>query len=251
MNPNYFFDLNYHNPKIGYELFEYSKADPTNSVDFSVFYDESMLGAGLIDEAGMQWVQQYQTVPRFDSEMRPIGLEFDCGSKTPAFFANLHPNNAESREATIAGLAGLLGKASPGLPVLTQGVWLEEAGIFPARGDKFIRLMVRGTAQKLKEFADVHGCVGTDIIVTTNHEPPRNTAVSFDWDGVSVSNVMYASPNIHEDDPWVVEKKAELEAQVAKNYAGLDYSISWVLKMSLSANPPPNYLKLYGVVRTK
>jgi hypothetical protein len=244
MNPNYFYDINY---RSGVVCFEYSRREP-DEVAWSAFYDDGMLSSPLLNDEGRMWVQRYQTVPRFDSDLRAIGLEFDCESQVPALFVNLHPAGTGAQD-TLNALADIQNLPRVSLPVLCNNVFAEEVGIFPSRYAGVYRFQVRGTAENLRAFADAHGCVNTDIITSTSHYPPRTTSLNFDWDGTTISHVAYASPNIYTDDPWVIEKTEEARAKIAVNYADTEYFVHTGVKCALWPDAAPDYLKLYVAVR--
>lgn len=248
MDPNYFYNINYHSAgRI--EGYEYSKHDPENRVDLTLFYDEAMWNSPLLNDQGRDWITKYQTVPYFNSAVRGLGLEFDCGSALPALFCGLHPLDAASRQLTFDGMSRIMNIAPIAQPIMSSFVTMCEVGIFPSRGSTLFRIYTRGTPTNLKAFADANGAINTDIITSQSRYSPDTFGVSFDWDGVEMTNFTFSSWSLCDDDPWVIEKTTEATAIIDQNYAGLNYRIDCGKKVSLWPGVDPNYLKLYVQVR--
>ena len=246
MNPNYFYDLKYISP-IGYHLFEYSKLDPEQRVDFSIHYDDGMLDAGFFDDEGRALLEEYRQVSAPYSSYPSIALEFDCGSKKPAFFTRLHTRGFSSEE-TLTGLANILDVPTPALPIIEPPAYYDEVGIYPQRNHNEFRFCVRGHGQALKDFADLHGCINTDIITSVPH-PPMNTAVSFSWDGAQMSHFTFSSQDLFVDDPWVQQVTEHNAEKVAEYLGDKKYNIQRIVKMSICSDHPEGYLKAYFIVR--
>jgi hypothetical protein len=246
MNPNYFYDLKYISPYRFY-IFEYSKLDPEQKVDFSVYYDEGMIEAGFFNDESLALLDQYRAVPAPYSSYPSLALEFDCGSKTPAFFTRLQ-FRAFRAEETMAGLASILGVSTPALPVVNSPAEYDEVGIYPERNRNQFKFAVRGHGQALKDFADLHGCNNTDVIMSVDH-PPMNTAVNFNWDGERMSHFTFSAPDLGVNDEWVQHVTEHNAAKCAEYFGEREYNIQRVVKMSIGTDLPDGYLKAYFIVR--
>jgi hypothetical protein len=246
MNPNYFYDLKYISP-YGYHLFEYSKLDTEQRVDFSVYYDDSMLDAGFFNDEGRALLDQYRAISAPFSSYPSLALEFDCGSKIPAFFTKLQFRGFRAEE-TMAGLASILGVNTPPLPLIEYPAHYDEIGIYPERNRSLFKFAVRGHGQALKDFADLHGCNNTDVIMSVDH-PPMNTAVNFNWDGERMSHFTFSAPDLGVNDEWVQHVTEHNAAKCAEYFGEREYNIQRVVKMSIGTDLPDGYLKAYFIVR--
>ena len=246
MNPNHFYDLKYISP-YGYHLFEYSKLDTEQKIDFSVYYDDGMVSAGFFNEESLALIDQYRAISAPFSSYPSLALEFDCGSKIPAFFTRLQFRGFRAEE-TMAGLASVLGVPTPPLPTIEYPVHYDEVGIYPERDRNLFRFTARGHGQALKDFADLHGCVNTDVIMSVEH-PPMNTAVNFNWDGSQMSHFTFSSPDLATTDPWIQHVTEHNAAKCIEYFGEREYNIQRVVKMSIGTDYPEGYLKAYFIVR--
>jgi hypothetical protein len=247
MNPNYFYDIKYISP-LGGQMYEYSRLN--NHVDFAAFYHEDMWDYGLLDDSSRKLIEQYNQVPRQDVFKSLIGLEFDCGSKLPALFARLNPQEPEFNQSVLTALADIVGLNNTAIPDIPKGTFIEDVGVYPERATGLLRLLLRGTLPAIKQFADSNGCINTDIISQSRDPLPHSTAgISFDWDGVAMTNFMFHSATIHTEDTWVKEATAHAHKHISELVAGRRYSISSYVKVGLSPNIPVDYMKAYFTVR--
>jgi hypothetical protein len=229
-------------------MYEYSRL--TNNIDFATFYHDDMWTQGVLDDSSCELIEQYRTVPRHALFKSPLGLEFDCGSKLPALFARLHPTDVAFNQTVFTTLGDLVGLANTTIPSLPAGIYIEDAGVFPERGTGVLRLLLRGSFAAIKQFADANGCVGTDIISSaTDPIPFTTTGISFDWDSVNISNVMFHSATIHTTDPWVLEATAHATENINKLFADRPHNINRYVKVALSPTAPVDYIKAYFTVR--
>ena len=247
MNSNYFYDLKYVTPH-GAVAYEYDKLDPYQKVDFSVFYHDDLYDAGIIDDAGLELVSKYRTVPTITPSTPDLMLEFDCESKQPASFFKLHAMDVGTQDV-VDSLCDILGRSSISFPKTPPLIRLTEAGIYPARSTNKIRFMCRGTPVELKSFADSLGCANTDIITEISHFPPETTGINFDWDGVEYSSVTFHGENVKPEDPWVKQVGLHFEDRIAEIYKNMNYNVSRYTKVGLSADIREDYLKAYFIVR--
>ena len=245
----YFYDIEYVSP-LGVQMYEYSKL--SNNIDFATFYNDGMWTQGLLDDSSRPLIEQYRTVPRHAIFKSPLGLEFDCGSKQPALFARLHPTDADFNQTVFTALGNIVGLENTTIPTLPAGITIEDAGVFPERGTGLLRLLLRGSFSAIKQFADSNNCVNTDIIGSATDVVPFTTAgLSFDWDGVAMTNFMFHSATIHKNDTWVAEATAHATEHIVKLFAGKHHSISQYVKVSLSPAAPVDYMKTYFTVRVQ
>ena len=252
MNPNYFYDLKYISP-FGGQMYEYSKS--TDSVDFSAFYHEDMWERGLLDDSSRKLIEQYTTVPVHDVFKAPIGvgtglgLEFDCGSKLPALFAKLHLRDTEYNQQVFNSITNIVGLDNSTIPSLPNHLVIEDVGIFPERATGLLRLLLRGPLAVIKQFVDDNGCVNTDIINQSTNASYGMYGLSFDWDGVTMTNFMFHSASIHLEDPWVVYANKHAKEHIADLLGNQKYTINSFVKVGLSPNIPADYMKAYFTVR--
>jgi hypothetical protein len=247
MNPTYFYDIKYISP-LGAQMYEYSKL--SNSIDFATFYHDDMWQQGLLDSTSQQLIDQYNTVPRHTMFKSPLGLEFDCGSQQPALFARLHPTDNTFNQTVFTALGKLVGLDNTPMPLLPVGITIEDVGVFPERATGLLRLLLRGPFSALKQFVDTNDCVNTDIISSATDIIPFTTAgLSFDWDGITMTNFMFHSATIHKDNAWVKEATAHANEHINKLFAGRKYSVSSYVKVGLSASIHNDYMKAYFTVR--
>lgn len=246
MNPNHFYDLKYISP-FRFYIFEYSKLDPEQRVDFSVYYDDGMLDAGFFNDESRVLLDEYRKVPAPFSSYPSLALEFDCGSQVPAFFTRIQFRGFRAEE-TLAGLANILQVPTPELPFVEPPAQYDEIGIYPERGNSLFKFCIRSYGQALKDFADAHNCINTDIITSVNH-PPMNTAVNFNWDGQNMSHFTFSAPELGVNDSWVQHVTEHNAAKVAEYFGDIEYTIQRVVKMSIGNDYPEGYLKAYFIVR--
>lgn len=249
MTPNFFFDCGYTDP-YGACAYEYSRQDSENKVDYSGWYHPSMVDAGMISQEGLATIEQYRGIPgRIADDI--IGLEIDCGAPAPAVFLPFQTTRPGA-QATIAAMSEILGcdepLPMPVLPMPDHLLQITEVGMFPSRGFKLLRFAVRARHVELKQFADDNGCINTDIITNPGHTH-MNSAVSFDWDGTTMTNFTFYSPHIYVHDRWVHERTLDATANIDKLYAGRNYRIDRHIKVGLSPHYPANYMKIYFSVR--
>lgn len=229
-------------------MYEYSKL--TDQIDFATFYHDDMWTQGLLDNSSRSLIEQYRTVPRSEIFKSPLGLEFDCGSKLPALFVRLHPTDINFNQQVFTAIANIVGLTNSTVPVLPDHITIEDVGIFPERATGLLRLLLRGPFSALKQFADDNDCVNTDIISSAKDVIPFTSAgISFDWDGVTLTNFMFHSATIHQTDPWVVEVTAHAKEQIAKLFGNQPHTISSFVKVGLSPNIPTDYMKAYFTAR--
>lgn len=247
MNPNYFYDIKYISP-LGAQMYEYSKL--SSNIDFATFYHNSMWDQGLLDSTSQPLIDQYNAIPRHKMFESPLGLEFDCGSRLPALFARLHPTDVTFNQTVFNAIGNLVGLDNTPIPTLPQGIYIEDAGVFPERGTGLMRLLLRGPLTAIKQFADSNNCVNTDIINTATDIIPFTTAgLSFDWDGATMTNFMFHSATIHTTNPWVLDAAAHATENINKLFADRQHTISRYVKVSLSPAAPVDYIKAYFTVR--
>lgn len=243
MSPTHFYDLGYVSP-YGFQGFEYSRQDPYNNVDMSVFYHDSMLETELFDEEGLAMIERYKQVPSFMPHLPNLPLEFDHGTKLPGFFVRLDRHFNRCTEEILNAFADILGVESPGIPPIHLPLWLDDVGIYPKRGASNFRFMMSGPMRELKAWADEQGCVGTDIIGNDGYMPGNN-AINFDWDGKRFYNITYHSPYIYANDPWVVEREQDATARIHKLFGSRPHNIVRHVKIGLSPTFAPDYMKAY------
>jgi hypothetical protein len=247
MNPNYFYDIKYISP-LGAQMYEYSRL--SNHVDFAAFYHDSMWEQGLLDDSSRKLIEQYNQVPRHEVFKSPLGLEFDCGSRLPALFARLHPQQPEFNQEVFTALANIVGLTNTALPELPKSIIIEDAGVFPERATGLLRLLLRGPLPIIRQFADANDCINTDIIGQATDPLPMTTAgISFDWDGNNMTNFMFHSATIHTDNPWVLEAIEHANKHISELFANKKYNINRYVKVGLSPNIPVDYMKTYFTVR--
>lgn len=247
MTPTYFYDLKYISP-LGAQMYEYSKS--TDNIDFATFYHDSMWSQGLLDDSSRASIDQYNQVPRHPMFKSPLGLEFDCGSKLPALFSRLHPTDNMFNQTVFTALGKLVGLDNILMPTLPAGITIEDAGVFPERRTGLLRLLLRGSFAAIKQFANDNRCVNTDIISSATDVIPFTTAgISFDWDGVAMSNFMFHSATIQKDEPWVVEATAHATKHISELFSNRKHTISRYVKVSLEPTAPVDYMKAYFTVR--
>ena len=249
-SPTFFYDTRYRNP-CGIAAYEYSRLDPTNSVDYSSWFYPDMVDYGLVTNEGMRLVEQYRKIPgaRYHGH-GDIGIEIDNGPSLPALFVPLNPSAVAECQATLDAMADLMGRSHITMPTTDSPfLRIEEVGIFPSRNRELFRFMVRGPHLDMKTFADSHGCVGTDILTKTSEMPINNSALSFDWDGESMTNFTFYSPNIGENDRWVNAITAIAHNQIRRVYLGVPHTVVRHVKIGLSPTFPSGYMKAYFTVR--
>ena len=247
MTSTYFYDIKYISP-LGAQMYEYNKL--TDQIDFAAFYHDDMWTQGLLDSSSRHLIEQYRTVPKHEIFKSPLGLEFDCGSQLPALFARLHPTDVDFNQQVFATLGHIVGLDNLVLPALPASIYIEDAGVFPERGTGLLRLLLRGPLPAIKQFADNNACVNTNVISSATDVIPFTTAgISFDWDGIAMTNFMFHSATIHTTDTWVAEATAHATAHINKLFAGRPHSISRYVKVSLDPVAPADYMKAYFTAR--
>ena len=179
-----------------------------------------------------------------------MGLEFDCGSRLPALFARLHQHDITLNQRIINSLAAIVGAESAILPPVAKPLVIEDIGVFPERATGLFRVLVRGDKNRLKQFADEHDCVNTQIILESTDTFNESMGISFDWDNQSMTNFMFHSSTICSDDPWVISTTQHAHEHIARLFCGYKYNISRFVKVSLNTVTPPDYMKAYFTVRT-
>jgi hypothetical protein len=180
-----------------------------------------------------------------------MGLEFDCGSRLPALFARLHQHDTTLNQQIINSLATIVGSETAILPTVAKPLVIEDIGVFPERATGLFRVLVRGDKNRLKQFADEHDCVNTQIILESTDTFNESMGVSFDWDGISMTGFMFHSSTICGDDPWVISTTQHSHEHIARLFSGYKYNISRFVKVSLNTLTPPDYMKAYFTVRTQ
>jgi hypothetical protein len=228
-------------------MYEYSRLD--DRIDFSTFYHQDMWEHGILDDTSRTLIEQYQSVPLIASHLS-MGLEFDCGSRLPALFARLHQNDTTLNQQIINSLAAIVSAESAILPPVAKPLVIEDIGVFPERATGLFRVLVRGDKNRLKQFADEHDCVNTQIILESTDTFNESMGISFDWDNQSMTNFMFHSSTIHHDDPWVIDTTHHAHEHIARLFSGYKYNISRFVKVSLNTVTPPDYMKAYFTVRT-
>lgn len=228
-------------------MYEYSRLD--DKIDFSTFYHEDMWECGILDDTSRSLIEKYQQVPRIASHLS-MGLEFDCGSRLPALFARLHPNDIVLNQQIIDSLATIVDAKEAILPTVAKPLIIEDIGIFPERATGLFRVLVRGDKNSLKRFADENECINTEIIAESTDTFNESMGVSFDWDNKSMTNFMFHSSTICGDDPWVINTTQHAHQHIARLFEGYKYTISRFIKVSLNTLTPPDYMKAYFTVRT-
>ena len=122
--------------------------------------------------------------------------------------------------------------------------------MFPERATGLLRLLLRGSLSAIKQFADANGCVNTDIISSATDAIPFATAgISFDWNGVAMTNFMFHSSTIHTADPWVVNATAHATEHINKLFVDQRPTITRYVKVALSPTAPADYMKAYFTAR--
>jgi hypothetical protein len=251
MNPNYFYDLGYVSP-LGAQMYEYSKHDPDNKVDFATFYHDDMWTKGLLTDESRSLIEQYQQAPNDGHQRNTLGLEFDCSSVKPALFLKFHFHKAQLNEEILNGVASIIGLPSIPHPTLPFGVRADDVGIYPERGLSTVRFLVRGNLRDLKQFAIDNGAEHADRIPDVLQRATLwNTGINFDWDGSTMSNFTFYSEALMIDDPWVQESRQHCLDHIAPLFEDGTYHLSQFVKIGLSDNYQPDYLKAYFTVRVK
>ena len=226
-------------------MYEYSRLD--DRIDFSTFYHPDMWQHNILDESSRTLIEQYQRVPLAASRLS-MGLEFDCGSRLPALFAKLHPHNRELNREIFQSLAAIVGAPNATPPTL-PGITIEDVGVFPERATGLFRILTRASKQRLRQFADDNECVNTDIISEATDTLNESMGISFDWDGTTMSNFMFHSATIHREDPWVQSVALHANANISRLLSDKDYRITQFVKVSLTNNTDPDYMKAYFTAR--
>lgn len=240
----YFYDTGYKSPRHA-QMYEYSRL--SDSIDFSTFYHSDMWQHNILDETSRTLIEQYQRVPLAAPHLT-MGLEFDCGSRQPALFAKLHPYNAELNREIFQSLADIVSAPNATPPAL-PGITIEDVGVFPERATGLFRILVRADKSRLRQFADRNECVNTDIITESSDTVNESMGVSFDWDGITMSNFMFHSATIHRDNSWVKSVSEHAHRNIAQLFSDRQYRITQFVKVSLTTNTHPDYMKAYFTVR--
>lgn len=251
MNPNYFYDLAYVSP-LGAQMYEYSKHDPENKVDFACFYHDDMWSRGLLTEDSRSLLDKYSSSPTDGHPRTVMGLEFDCGSVKPALFLKFHFSNAQINQDIFNGMTSLIGLPVISQPTLPLNVRADDIGIYPERGLSSVRFLVRGNVADLKQFAIDSGAAYADRIPDDLRAATIwNTGVNFDWDGSTLSNFTFYSESLMIDDTWVKESRQHCLDHISPLFDEGTYFLSQFVKIGLSYNYQPDYLKAYFTVRPK
>ena len=240
----YFYDTEYRSPRHA-QMYEYSRLNDT--IDFSTFYHEDMWEHGILDDTSRILIEQYQRVP-LAAPYLTMGLEFDCGSRQPALFSKLHPYNTELNREIFQSLASIVSAPNATPPTL-PGITIEDVGVFPERATGLFRILTRAPKQRLRQFADDNGCVNTEIITESSDTLNESMGISFDWDGTTMSNFMFHSATIHRDNPWVKSVSEHAHEHIAYLLADKRYRITQFVKVSLTNNTDPDYMKAYFTAR--
>lgn len=251
MNPNYFYDLGYVSP-LGAQMYEYSKHDPENKVDFACFYHEDMWSRGLLTDDSRTLLDQYRQTPNAGHSRSMMGLEFNCGSVKPALFTKFHFSNEQINQTIFNGMTSIVGLPTINQPTLPVNVRADDIGIYPERGLSSVRFLVRGNVSDLKNFAINSGAAFADRIPDyLRTATPWNTGLNFDWDGSTLSNFTFYSEALMIDDSWVQESRQHCLEHIAPLFENATYYLSQMVKIGLSDNYQSDYLKAYFTVRVK
>lgn len=249
MNPNYFYDLAYTSPHRS-QMYEYSQHDSENRVDFATFYNEDMWTRGLLTDDSRTLLDTYHAIPKNGYPNTKLGLEWDCGSVKPALFARFHAQDVEINNSIYTAVSSVVGLSDTEQPRLPNNITAEDVGIYPERGGSFVRYLVRGEWGSLLDFARSHGATGhSELPVTMRGATIWNTGISFDWNGIEMSNFTLHSSELERDNPWVKQSLLHCRERVTTLLDGGSHTVSQFVKIGLSNGFASNYMKAYFTVR--
>lgn len=230
-------------------MYEYSRHDTENRVDMAAFYHEDMWTSGVLTQDSRELLSQYGGIPLATFKNIKMGLEFDCGSVKPAIFSKLNPGNPDFNRALLYSQASIVGLGNIDYPQLSERLTIEDIGIFPERATAKIRVLVRGPAESLRQHVIDNGMADSPVFEQLKSDQFGHYGLNFDWDGITGSNYALHGSTLAVDDLWVKSSRQHCEDNVARMFGDNKYTVTQFVKIGLSNNFAPNYMKAYFTVR--